>query len=121
MNCPLVESILSTTNEGANDNDPDYLPSTQDECTDSSDTDIDDTKGQCNLKCIIVYISELKKLLCFCPSCGSRISLIEPIGAVAYGSQYALRISCVNGCYVTWKAQPDGKLIKGIRATLLLL
>ena len=30
------------------------------------------------------------------------------------GHSTHLRISCVNGCYVTWKAQPDRKLIKAL-------
>ena len=41
MNCSLVESVLTATGSAQMIEDSDYLQSTQEECTDSSDTDID--------------------------------------------------------------------------------
>ena len=67
----------------------------------------------------MVYEEQLKKLLRFCPKCGSLIILERTVEIQNEGSQLSLKLTCINNCDYLWQSQPRLPNIKGAGNLLL--
>lgn len=98
------------------DYDPDYEYSSQ-----SSQTSIApsvDEKEECfknsgAKRILLVYEDNLRVLFKFCPKCGSPVNTEETEERENEGTQYSVKINCLNGCTFTWQSQPSIPGVKG--------
>ena len=66
-----------------------------------------------NDKMLLVYESELNKLLCFCSRCGKPISGSEVMKDHC-GTQHRIKMTCLDGCDTEWSSsQPSLSSISG--------
>ena len=107
---PLIESVSV-------DCDPDYVCSSQSSQTstapsiDENDECLASTSG--TRRILLVYEDNLRELLKFCPKCGSPVNTEETEERENGGSQYSVKINCLNGCNFTWQTQPSLPGVKG--------
>ncbi|XP_078495336.1 uncharacterized protein LOC144750166 [Ciona intestinalis] len=57
----------------------------------------------------IIYESQLKQLLRFCPDCGSPIDPELTVETQRTGAMLTLQLACLNGCDVTWHSHPTSQ------------
>ena len=54
---------------------------------------------------LLVYEDNLRELFKFCPKCGSPVNTDEIEETENEGTQYSVKINCLNGCTFTWQSQ----------------
>ncbi|XP_066918258.1 uncharacterized protein [Clytia hemisphaerica] len=110
------DSWLKKSLEKSEEIDPDFDPNQKD-----SDGDDDEpllyraSKIPYNFKkdrVLFVYESQLKKLMKTCMKCDETV--IKHEVSELQGTQYNVKMECLNGCLTTWSSQPKAKSLKGI-------
>ena len=113
---PKIESAtaaqpqFSSSQETIGENDYEYWPSSQDS---QSTAQSDDKNSATCSRLLLVYEDNLKQLMKFCPKCGSPINTDDTSEVQNEGSQYSVKLSCLNGCDFVWHSQPSLPEVKG--------
>ena len=110
--CPPSPEIKSVSI----DYDPDYEYSSQSSQT-STAPSVDENEERFNTsgakRILLVYEDNLRELFQFCPKCGSPVNTEEIEERENEGTQYSVKINCLNGCTFTWQSQPSILGVKG--------
>ena len=107
---PKIESAtaaqpeFSSSQETIGKNDYEYWPSSQDS---QSTAQSDDKNSATCSRLLLVYEDNLKQLMKFCPQYGSPINTDDTSEVQNEGSQYSVKLSCLNGCDFVWHSQPS--------------
>ena len=101
---PVTESVSVT-------HDPDFECSSQSSQTSTAPSQNEYTSG--TKRMLLVYEDNLRELLKFCPKCGSPVNSEEIKERESEGSQFSVKINCLNGCNFTWQTQPCIPGVKG--------
>ena len=62
---------------------------------------------------LLLYEDNLRELFQLCPKCGSPVNTEEIEERENEGTQYSVKINCLNGCTFTWQSQPFIPGVKG--------
>lgn len=92
--CPSAENDTDSDSSNTNSESDDEQEESKKENTDSAG----DEKT-----IFLVYLSELVKLLKYCPSCGSSITSLHK---TTVGTMLTVGISCISECNQKWRSQP---------------
>lgn len=94
--------------------DPDYVASSQSSQTSTTPSESAECLNSPHGKRILlVYEENLRQLLRFCPQCGSPVNEDEIDERENDGSQYTIKLNCLNNCNFTWQSQPSIPGLKG--------
>ncbi|KAJ7380662.1 hypothetical protein OS493_007028 [Desmophyllum pertusum] len=94
--------------------DPDYVASSQSSQTSTTPSESAECLNSPHGKQILlVYEENLRQLLRFCPQCGSPVNEDEIDERENDGSQYTIKLNCLNNCNFTWQSQPSIPGLKG--------
>lgn len=117
LNLGQNESILSIEPSDDICRDPNFEPETSEvsdvsDCS-SSEDDEEEKGGIDDCEYLLVDKLQIKKLLKFCPNCGSAVdeSSIKEIKSA--GSLYRITMACVKGCFYKWSSKPTSKFVRG--------
>ena len=109
------DSWTEKSNVRSEKSDPDFNLTEYENCYEEVNVKLNEVYDFAKDRVVLVYMSQLDKLLSRCLECGKPVD--EKTEMKGDGTQFRLRMTCLEGCDTKWSSQPE---LKSVAGTFLL-